>query len=500
MNAPREVAAVDLGSNSFHMVVARLDDDRPTVVDKLRDRVQLAAGLRPDGRIEKETSERAVACLELFGQRVKGVAQGDVRAVGTYSLRRAHRATGVLDAFQTALGHEIQIISGQEEARLVYLGVVHDIAVGSQERLVVDIGGGSTECILGSGFDVQESQSLHMGCVSFSRRYFPDGKINAERLELARTAARLQLQSLERQYRESGWDVAQGSSGTILAIADILRESGWTRGEITRKGLARLESALLAAGSVRSLDLPGLKRERKSVLPGGVAILGAIFDSLAVTQMQPASGALREGILYDLVGRIQHHDVRDKTIRRLVAKRRVDPAQAQRVRRMALAFFDQCASSWKVGDAESRSLLGWAAQLHEIGLAIARGGYHKHGAYIVRHADMPGFSRNDQALLSALLRNHRRKLNSLDEDGNLPGRELKRRLRLTVLLRLAVRLHRARVPVALDGLTIKAKKSKVHLTFPAGWLDSRPLTRADLGEERDLLAGAGIHLAWDESD
>lgn len=498
MEPARELAAIDLGSNSFHMVVARLVDGRPIVVDKLRDRVQLAAGLRSSGKLSGDTADRALACLEVFGQRIAGIAPGDVRAVGTYTLRRAHRESGFLEDAAAALGHEIEIISGQEEARLVYLGVVHDIASKGNGRLVVDIGGGSTECILGTGFDVIESQSLHMGCVSFSRRYFPDGKINAERMELARTAARLELQALEESYRAQGWSTCQGSSGTILAIGEILRESGWTRGEITPKGLDRLEEALLSAGRVKSLSLPGLKRERASVLPGGVAILHAVVDGLGVERMEPASGALREGILYDLIGRLQHHDVRDSTIDRMVRRRGVDRSQADRVKRMALSLLDQCAESWRLDDPESRRLLGWAAQLHEIGLAIARGGHHKHGAYIVAHADMPGFSRNDQALLSCLLRNHRRKIDHLDPQGRLPSREIRRRLRLTVLLRLATRLHRGRVPLDLDGLQIHARKSRVNLRFPCGWLESRPLTRADLMEERSQLSAAGIELTWDD--
>ena len=413
------VAAVDLGSNSFHLVVGRPVQDQLHIVDRLRERVALAAGLDDEKRLTDEAQMRALACIERIGERVRGMPPGSVRAVGTSALRMARNAPAFLARAEEALGHPIEIISGAEEARLIYLGVAHDLSDDAHRRLVVDIGGGSTECILGERFEALKTDSLHMGCVNFSLRYFENGAITREAMERAHIAARLELQSMERTYRSLGWEECIGSSGTIVAIGTILAENQWSDRGITPKGLRKLRKALVALGHVDNLALPGLQAERAPVVPGGVAILSAIFDGLAIEQMSISQGALREGVLYDLLGRIRHEDLRDQTIRRFSERYHVDNEQSSRVERTASILLKDAAGEWDIPRKLGRQFLSWAARLHEIGLSLAHSGHHKHGAYIVENSDMPGFSRPDQSMLAALIEGHRRKL-SIERFGALP--------------------------------------------------------------------------------
>jgi exopolyphosphatase/guanosine-5'-triphosphate,3'-diphosphate pyrophosphatase len=487
------VAAVDLGSNSFHMVVARLVHGQLQFVDRLRDRVALAAGLDADHRLAPEARDRALASLQRFGQRLRDFPPGTVRAVGTNTLRQARDSAAFMAQASELLGHPIEIISGREEARLVYLGVAHDVEQAEGRRLVVDIGGGSTECILGERFEPLVADSLYMGCVTWSRRFFPDGQITRDGMREAEIAARLELSSIEQRYKTVGWQAALGSSGTITAMDDILRATGSPEAGITLKGLRRIRKALLAAGHTSRVSLPGMPADRAPVLAGGLAILVAIFEGLEVAEMTAAHAALREGLLYDLLGRIRHEDVRDRTIERLQASYHVDVHHAARVERTALGLLRVVADDWGLAGPEAQRFLTWAARLHEIGLSIAYSGYQKHGAYIVENADMPGFSRDDQLLLAALIQGHRRKLLRERFKGVSPGR-LPVALRLCVLLRLAVRLNRNRTARPLHIEALRVRKDRVELTFPPAWLDEHPLTRADLEAEATLLAPAGFEL------
>jgi len=488
------VAAVDLGSNSFHLVVAQVDHGGIKVIDRLRERVALAEGLGDDRKLSSEAIERALACLARFGQRLKGLPPGAVRAVGTNTLRRAANARSVLSKLEEALGFPIEVIPGREEARLIYLGVIHSLSDDSERRLVVDIGGGSTELILGEGFDSIETDSLQMGCVGWSRRFFASGELTREAMRKARIAAGQELQTLARRYRSLGWQTCLGSSGTIVAVEEILRANGWSEGGIAQKGLRKLRKALYAAAHVDKLELLGLQADRAPVLAGGIAILSAVVDALEVDRMAASPGALREGLLFDLLGRIRHEDVRDRTIRRFAATWHVDLEQAVRVERTALALLAQVESAWELQGAEHTRRLGWAARLHEIGLAIAYSGYHKHGAYIAANADMPGFSREDQQLLSLLVLTQRRKL-SAESFAFLPGRLGEQALRLAALLRLAVLLNRSRGSRPLPVPRASAETKRLELTFPEGWLAEHPLSQADLEQETSALAEAGIELA-----
>lgn len=497
MSNSESVAAVDLGSNSFHMVVARVvDDTHFNTLDRLRERVALAAGLDEQRRLGEKARARAIACLERFGQRLRELPPDRVRAVGTSALRQAENARDFLPAAQEALGHPIEIIAGTEEARLIYLGVSHTIADDRGRRLVIDVGGGSTECVLGERFEPLRTDSLSMGCVVYSMRFFPDAKIRGEDFKRAEIAARLKIEPIERRYLESGWDSCVGSSGTILAVDALLRQHNLGDRGITLAGLRQLKKMLISAGSLAKVAaIPGVQADRAPVLPGGLAILIGLFEGLGIEQMTATSGSMREGVLYDLLGRIRHEDVRDGTIRQFCQRYHVDMDQATRVERIALHSLDQVASFWNIDLVEGRQMLGWAARLHEIGLSIAYAGYHKHSAYLVANSDMPGFSRADQDLLAAMLLGQRKKL-TRDVLVGLPAAEHEHALRLCVLLRLAVRLARSRSPRGLPPFSVIARKSALELSFPADWLEGHPLTQADLAEESDKLQGVGFELKF----
>ena len=488
------VAAVDLGSNSFHMVVARMAGGQPHVLDRLRERVVLAAGLDDKKRLSARIQEQALAVLRRFGQRLADLPPGSVRAVGTNALRQAVNARGFLLRARRVLGHPIEIIPGREEARLIYLGVAHSLADEAARRLVIDVGGGSTECILGERLEPVATDSLYMGAVTWTRRFFPHGEIRRKRMEEAIIAARLELQSIEHHYQAVGWERCIGSSGTILAIEGVLRAEGWSERGITLDGLERLRREVVDARHTRRLELPGIPAERAEILPGGLAILIAAFDSLHIRRMDITPASLREGLLYDLVGRIRHEDARQRTIRHVAQRYHVDLEHAARVERAALGFLEQVGRAWQLQSEDSRQMLAWAARLHEVGLSVSFTGHHKHGAYIARHADMPGFSREEQQVLAALVGSHRRRLH-VDDFRALPGARGQEALRLCALLRLAVCLTRDRSPRPLPAIRLKAGARRLRVDFPRGWLARHPLTRADLVNQSLALRPAGITLS-----
>ncbi len=487
---PENIAAVDLGSNSFHLVIARINRGKLYILDRLRETTRIAAGLDNNNRLTAQAQRRALDCLKRFGQRIAAIAPGSVRAVGTNTLRRAQNAKSFLQRAQQALGHPIEIIGGREEARLIYLGVAHSLADDAGKRLVVDIGGGSTELIIGARFEPLHMESLQMGCVTSSLSHFPGGAITPASMRRAEIAAQQELQVIAGQYRDIGWAGCVGSSGTINAIQEILTANRWSRDGITRSGLKKLRKHLLAAGHVNRLQLPGLRSDRAPVLPGGVAILLAVFESLGIERMHATGGALREGLLYDLLGRIRHKDIRDHSVARLSTQHHVDTDQAKRVEQTALRCLKQL-PQWKL-DAY-QPMLGWSARLHEIGLAISHSQYHKHGAYLVEHSDMPGFSRQEQQLLATLILGQRNKL-PLAVFSDLQTERARAAKCLCVLLRLAVLLNRSRSRQPLPKFSITAKGDLLQINFPAGWLNKHPLSHADLAQEIKYLKATKIKL------
>ncbi|GMQ76281.1 MAG: exopolyphosphatase [Gammaproteobacteria bacterium] len=487
------IAAVDLGSNSFHMKVARVVDGQLAVIDRMRDVVRLAAGLNERRKLREKAYQRALETLQRFGQRLRDVPSDNVRAVGTNTLRRARNSDAFLADAQAALGHPIEVISGREEARLIYLGVAHSSAPDAGRRLVVDIGGGSTELIIGEQFEALRTESLYMGCVGMSREFFPGGVIDARRMRQAELAARQELAGAEESYRRLGWDSAIGASGTVRNVWQVLHDQEWSRKGVTAKGMKKLRDALVQAGHAERLNLRGLQPERAPVFAGGVAILAAVFDALGVKTMGCSDGALREGLLYDLIGRLGYLDVRQATIDNLCGRYRAQQEQARRVAASAALLLDRVADTWGLGEQRYAHLLEWAARLHEIGLDIAHGGYHRHGAYVLRNADLPGFSRQEQAEVAALVQVHRRKFDVRQFD-DVPRNHRSRLLSLAVLLRIAVLMHRGRQDVDLAGVHVEAGEGLLRLGFPEKWLSEHPLTEADLAREKAYLKAAGVEL------
>ncbi|HEX6571102.1 MAG TPA: exopolyphosphatase [Steroidobacteraceae bacterium] len=490
---PDVLAAVDLGSNSFHMIVARYAHGQLVVVDRLREPVRLAAGLDDAGRLSRDAMQRALPCLERFGQRLRDMRAGSVRVVGTNTLRKARRRGAFMDRAREALGHPIEIISGVEEARLIHLGVAHTTPQESGRRLVVDIGGGSTELIVGEGLAARRLESLYMGCVSLSTRFFPDGEITEKRMKKARTAAQLELEPVAARFRRAQWDYAYGSSGTWRAIGDVLKAHDPAKQHVDPSGLEWLLQETLRAGHASRIRLEGLSPDRQDVLPGGLAIALETFDRLGIEHMRIADGALREGLLYDLLGRLTDEDARARTVRAMESRFHVEVAQADRVEATVLDFLRRVRGDWGLEDPIAESILGWAARLHEIGLDISHSHYHRHGAYLLRHADMPGFPHQEQQLLASIVGSHRRKLQLTMLDELMPPWHAKASY-LIVLLRLAVLLHRGRGPRSLPEIQLAAKAKQLELAFPRGWLAEHPLTEADLEQEAEWLASAGFRL------
>ncbi|MET0533074.1 MAG: exopolyphosphatase [Steroidobacter sp.] len=490
---PEVIAAVDLGSNSFHMVVARHSHGQLIILDRLRESVRLGAGLDEHGRLKREAIDVALACLERFGQRLRDMKAEGVRVVGTNTLRKAKRRGAFLDRASAALGHPIEVISGIEEARLIYLGVAHTMPSEPGRRLVADIGGGSTEIIIGEGLHARKLESLHMGCVGMSSKIFGDGVITEKRMKRARLAARLELEPVQATFKNYGWDQVVGSSGTIRAASDILRARSNGDGLITPTAVEALIEQLLRIGDLSKLRLPGLTEERLPVFPGGLAILAEILAVLDIKAMKAAEGALREGLLYDMIGRFRDEDARVRSVRAMQGRYHVDLLQASRVEATALDFLRQTQTEWALDDPLAEMLLSWAARLHEIGLDVSHSHYQKHGAYLLEHADMPGFPQEEQKILASIVGAHRRKL-QLDALQDLPPPWHIKAQFMIVILRLAVLLHRGRSTVALPKIELQPRARSLDVAFPRGWVDTYPLTAADLDNEIEYLKAASFRL------
>jgi len=468
------------------MIVGRLQNGQLQLIDRLREPVRLAAGLDDDQQLHPDVAERALDCLRRFGQRVHDLQPGNIRAVGTNTLRIARTNRGFMEQAQEALGHRIEVISGIEEARLIHLGVAHSLADPGGQRLVVDIGGGSTELIIGEGFDPVYLESLYMGCVNISQRFFSSGVISKKAMKDAILAARLELQASKETLRRLGWSMATGSSGTIRTVRDVVRESGWSDSGITAESLKQLRNTLIEIGQAEGIDLPAVSEDRKPVFAAGVAILSAVFQALKIDRMQYSSGAVREGLLYDLLGRIQHRDIREATVQSLTQRYHVDPDQAQRVEKTAVALANQLVQQWQLCREDIDLWLRWAALLHEAGLVIAHNQYHKHGAYLVEYSDLAGFSLLEQGFLATLVRCHRRKFRRLLVE-TLPEDRQEKTIRLAILLRLSVLLHRNRSQAEEPEIRVSATEQSIQLKFPEGWLEQHPLTLADLDQEKKHL-------------
>ncbi|GGY53468.1 exopolyphosphatase [Bacterioplanes sanyensis] len=487
------LAAVDIGSNSFHMVIAQELQGDIRTLEKRGQKVQLGAGLGPDGYLSAEACQRGVECLREFAQRLQGMDPKRVSVLATNALRAARNRQQFIDQAEAVLGYPIEVISGREEARLIYLGVSHTLADDRGRRLVIDIGGGSTEFIIGERFEPLELESLHMGCVSFTRRFFADGQITAAAFDEAVAAARQELLNIESNYKRQGWNNVVGSSGTIRAAEQAIIAQGWASEGVSRQNLKKLRKLMLNFATTDDVDLPGIKPERRQVFIGGLAILQAAFDTLDIQHLQYSDGALREGALWDLVGRSSHENVRERVVNSLAERFHVDLSQAQRVAHTATALLRQAAPDWLMSEQAWQSWLNWGAHLHEIGLSLTHSGFHKHGAYLLQHSDLLGFTRQGQAALAMLVRSHRRKFRIEEFDG-ISQQWRRQFVRLAMLLRLAVLLNHSRGAHEVPEPSLQVTEQGLRLTFPSGWLSEHPLTARDLASERDYWAAAGLEL------
>ena len=487
------LAAVDLGSNSFHLQIGRVVDGQIYPLDAVREVVRLGGGLTAERRIDRATQAKALEALAKFAERLRGFARPAVRAVGTNALRVAKNSPQFLREARQVLGFPIEVISGREEARLIFLGVAHAMpAAGAEKaarRLVVDIGGGSTEFIIGAGFEPQLTESLYMGCVSYSLKYFAEGRIDKPRMKAAELAARQELASIARAYREAGWEEAVASSGTARSIENILRENGFADEGITREGLDKLRNLLIKREKADPDDLPGLRPNRAPVLPGGVAIMRAAFDELGIERVKVSDGALRHGVLYDLLGRVQQRDMREATVTQFMRRYHVDTAQAERVRSLSTKIYDALSPGAEREDDADRQILDWAARLAEVGLSIARAQYHKHSAYVLANADMPGFSRMEQARLARIVLAQRGKLGKM-HDAGLDGADWK----LVFALRTAALILRSRTDARLPFLRVAADAGGFALDLPQSWLDENALSSAGLDAEAEQWRAVGMKL------
>lgn len=487
------LAAIDLGSNSFHMVVARYMLDQLQVVDRLRETVRIADGLDGKGGLSMEARQRALECLARFGQRIRDIPPLRVRALATNTVRQLKSPQAFLMPAETALGHAIEVVSGREEARLIYLGVAHaQPPKTGQLRLVIDIGGGSTEFIIGHGMETIERESLQAGCIASTRRFFPNGKLSKKRWKDALTEIGAEFQQFAGLYRSLGWQEAIGSSGTHKAIGEICAAMKLTKGAITAEALPQLRDELLKADRIQDIQLPGMSSDRRPIIAGGVLVLEAAFQALGLQRLMVSKAAMREGILYDMLGRGGGNDPRDASVASLMQRYGIDERQAARVEATAMSLFEQVAQRWALDDDDAR-MLGWAARLHETGLAIAHSQYQAHGAYVLENSDIAGFSRQEQQVLAALVRSHRRNVpkNAFEA---LPDRLLLSSKRKAALLRLAVLLHRGHEAEPISMLEAMVEDNRLSLILSQPWIEARPLLRADLLGEVEGMAGLGVEF------
>ncbi|MFT5063854.1 MAG: exopolyphosphatase/guanosine-5'-triphosphate,3'-diphosphate pyrophosphatase, partial [Gammaproteobacteria bacterium] len=496
-------AAIDLGSNSFHAVIARNVGEPASsnlmVVDRHKESVRLAAGLDGNDVLSEETQASALACLDRFKQLLNQIPPSHIRAVGTNTLRRAGNGNDFLQRAEAALGVPIDIISGLEEARLIYQGVSHDLGDAPDRRLVVDIGGGSTEFIHGLGETPLMMDSLQIGCVRLTQQYFRDKVITQETMNKALTDVRHELAPVKRRWRKAKWDIAIGASGTAQAIGQVLAELHITDGTLTADGLETLADICVAAGNSDALNFSCLSSDRSLVFPAGVAAMLSIFRTLKIKQMQPVETALREGVLQDLSGSSNYAEIRQRSVEQLAQRHHLDLEHGLRVERTAERILAKLAADWEIDVGSYSPLLHWAGRLHEIGLSIGHKNYHQHGAYILRNSNLPAFSHRDQESIALLILAQRKRfpVESFESSQVHSAKRLLQLQKLAAVLRIAIILHRTRNPDRVPEVAAIIKEGDLCLTFPSAWLESHPMVSHDLLQEKSKLLAAGITLRFE---
>ena len=480
------LAAVDLGSNSFRLEIGRFENGQIQRVDYLKETVRQGGDLDAERNLKPEAIERGLKCLARFGEVIKGFPKHHVRAVATQTLREAKNRDVFLRQAKKALGFDVEVISGVEEARLIYEGVSRLLPQSDERRLVIDVGGRSTEFILGHQLTAETTDSLRVGSVAWSLKYFADGQLSERNFERAEIAAESFLDAVADIYHSSHWDVAYGASGTVGAVAEVLSYAGFDEHYISREGLAWLRHQLIKAKTIDKLELAGLKEDRKAVIAGGLSILIGIFDLLKLNMLVVAKGALRHGLLYDLIAEEtdQAEDLCDTSIMHLLTRFGVNKQHASNVSKVALSFFDALLPTLNIPDdnphglEKHRQILGWAAQCHEIGAAISHSDSQRHGAYILDNTELMGFAQSELHTLSLLVLGHYGKLRKLEADFEDDGF-----ISQLMSLRLGVIFCHSRNFPILKNIRFERSDRSFFLTLPSAWQKAFPQTCYLLEEE-----------------
>ena len=478
------------------MIVGELRHGQLAIIDRIKETVRLSEGLDEQGSLTEPARLRALECLARFGQRLRDMHASSVRTAGTSALRRAADSSAFRRDAERALGHPIEVISGIEEARLIFKGVTESLPPNAGLRLVLDIGGGSTELILGQGQNPTALESLHMGCVRVTEKFFNEGRLDRKSFDRARLAARLNLRPVKAFFRDSNDLEAIGTSGTIISTEAVARETGIIESnDLTPDAVEKLIDRVLEFDKIPDLSLPGLSERRSQVWPGGLAILVELLEVLRVERLKVSDGALREGLLYDHIGRLLHEDARERSVDALARRFNIDEAQATRVADTVARLLHQSALEWRLESPRVSKIVEWAARLHEIGLDISHDGSQRHGAYIAENADMPGFPRSEQAVLAFVIASQRGPID-MQTLQPLPPAWRNAALRISIIHRLAVLLNRSRSTRELPRIKFNVCGESIKLVFPDGWLAANPLTIADLNREKKYLGEIGFELEF----
>ncbi len=478
------LAAIDLGSNSFRLEIARVEKEVIISEGSWKETVRLAGGIDAEGNLTEAAQARALIALARIAEKIVNFPRSHVRAVGTQTLRSAKNSKEFIEKAEKVLGCRIEILRGKEEARLVFEGCSFALPASSKKRLIIDIGGASTECVIGHNREVLEGESFHVGCVNTSVRFFKGGDISPLTMLKAQLAAEAEFDSSYAKFLRCGWEETYGSSGTASAVSVILHDEGWTDGTITAQALEKLKEKIVDLGNTSKFNFMGMKDDRREVLAGGVAVLSAVFNKFKIKSMKPAGGALRYGILYDMIGRKLKEDPRDSSIESLAERMHVDKEQANRVAKIAVELFkklDPTASSEDIKELE------WAAKLHEIGLSLSRSDYHKHSEYLIRNSDISGFSRSEQEHLAQIVLAHRGNIKKVAP--LLNNRSATEKI---FSLRLATILCHAKYDIELPSIQLIGMPGGFTMSIPKGWLQEHPLTAFMLGQEKDIWGRVGF--------
>lgn len=488
-----QIAVLDIGSNSFHLVVARIISGAVQLLHKTKIKVRLADGLDGHNILSQQAIDRGIQALEVIKTSLAGFEPNSVRIVATYTLRKAKNANQFIAAAKKIFPYPVEIIAGQEEARLIFNGVAHTESL-DDKTLVVDIGGGSTEFIIGEKLEPMLLRSLDMGCVSYTQQFFAKETIKAKHFDKAITAAQQELELIEDKYINIGWQRALGTSGTIESLV-LQAGLGLETHELSLTALEQIKDDIIAAGSIDNIDLPHVNEDRKQVFPAGLAILIAIFRSLKLPSINYAQAALREGVIYEMESSLANTNIKERSAQSLATRYDVDTKQAKLVLDTCFSLFEQAKEQWHLNEARLKPLLGWSALLHEVGLHINSRGVQRHSSYILANAELPGFNSEQQTFIATLARFHRKKI-KLEEIPQLTQFSHYELLNCIVLLRLAVLLNIKRQQGFLPEYEFNVDKNKLSLCFPENWLAEHPVITADLVKEQEQVEKANIKLSF----